>query len=96
MDGHFRLIGMKQTSIASAKTEEFAPLMPIDVIRPPHQRGDFSQPDMIPPQETPELIESELEDQETPTEDDLYKGDRNAPAEAPHPLTEPSASPEPL
>lgn len=62
------------------------PLMPIDIISPPGQRGEWDRPDIPTPIEPKEMVESEIDElKESPG----YKGDINAPVDAPHPLAEP-------
>ena len=77
-----------------ARSEDFEPLLPIDIVRPPQQRGDMTQPELVPPLETTEMIEAEMEEKRSEAEDKdpQYKGDVNAPVDAPHPLAE---APEP-
>jgi hypothetical protein len=98
---------MRAEQQAAAKTDDFDPLVPYDVIRPPQQRGtDDVQLGVIPPLEPKEVPESEIEEHERthpdvpvtsedPEEEDQakthadfpeYKGDRNAPVDAEHPL----------
>lgn len=86
---------MRQDEPIEARSEDFDPLLPIDIVRPPQQRGDMSQPDLTPPSEPPEVIEAEIEDQKSEEEDtdERFKGDVNAPVDAPHPLAEPPEPP---
>lgn len=74
----------------SAKATDFEPLLPIDIIRPPQQRGDMDAPDILPPVEPKKVIQAEIDEKKSPG----YKGDVNAPIDAPHPLAEPPAEPE--
>ncbi|MBC8066222.1 MAG: hypothetical protein H7Y17_15430 [Chlorobia bacterium] len=75
---------MRQEPIAVNMTEDFDPLLPIDIISPPNQRGAMTQPETTPPIEPKETPESEIEEHKMP-----YKGDVNAPLEAEHPLANP-------
>lgn len=86
---------MNEQTIANARSQDFEPLLPIDIISPPQQRGEFiDSPDIPKPHETPEMIENEIQEKK----DEIkkapeYKGDVSAPIDAPHPLAE--APPEP-
>lgn len=101
---------MRAEQQASAKIDDFDPLVPYDVIRSPQQRGtDDVQLGVVPPLEPKEMPESEIEEKhkkhadlprtpEGPAEEDQakthkdfpdYKGDRNAPVDAEHPLANP-------
>ena len=90
---------MERVESVQAKIEDFEPLLPIDVIRPPLRDG--GEPSTIPPLEPTEMVESEIEeirkrgdipqgreehylDKEIP-----YKGDVIAPVDAEHPLATP-------
>lgn len=85
---------MRQEHPVQVRSEDFEPLLPIDIIRPPQQRGDMAQPELIPPLESTEMIEAEIEDRKAEEEKDpRYKGDVNAPVDAPHPLAEPPEPP---
>lgn len=84
---------MRQEQTASARSEDFEPLLPIDIISPPQQRGGIDHPDIPTPQEPKEMVEAEIEEKNSPG----YKGDVNAPIDAPHPLANPPEDePEPL
>lgn len=53
---------MRAEQQAAAKLDDFDPLVPFDVIRPPQQRGtDDVQLGVIPPLEPKEMPESEIE-----------------------------------
>jgi hypothetical protein len=80
-----------------AKVNDFEPLLPIDIIRSPQQRGNTDQPIVIPPLEPETMPEGEAEEkhkkegeaEEKHKKEIPYKGDVNAPVDAEHPLANP-------
>lgn len=82
---------MNNQNDPSAKATDIDPLVPLDVIRPPQQRGtDDVQLDVIPPLEPEEMPEAEIAElQKEDAKAPKYKGNVNAPVDAEHPLANP-------
>lgn len=87
---------MNQQPLVNARSEDFEPLLPIDIISPPQLRGEFiDRPDMPTPHETPEMVEAEIQEKKDEIKEAPdYKGDMSAPIDAPHPLAEAPPKPE--
>jgi len=83
---------MDEKNTPVSRATDVDPLVPLDVIRPPQQRGtDDVQLDVIPPLEPEEMAEAEIDEHAhdkavTPDQAPKYKGDVNAPVDAEHPL----------
>jgi hypothetical protein len=80
---------MKPEEPAQAKATDFEPLLPIDIVRSPQQRGNMDQPIVIPPLEPETMPEGEAEEIHKHDKEIPYKGDVNAPVDAEHPLANP-------